>query len=570
MRWSHYYLYTAREVPADAEVPSHRLMLRAGLIRKTAAGIYTYTPFGWRSLRKLMAIVRREIDRAGGLEMSMPMVQPSELWKESGRWQRYGKELARFEDRHGREFCLGPTHEEVITTMVSHDLSSYRQLPINLYQIQTKFRDEIRPRFGLMRGREFLMKDAYSFHASAESLDETYQEMAQAYRRIFEACHLDYTVVEADPGAIGGSDSHEFMVLAATGESEVVHNTADGYAANVEKAQIGPLEAPAAQEPVALQEVETPGASSVAQVAALLGVDERQVIKTLLYETDQGTVAVVMRGDREVNEIKLQNLLDAQFVTLASEKVVRAATGAPVGFAGPIALADGVRLIADESVRALSNFVCGANKADTHFTGANWGRDATPESWADLILAAAGDPSPLGGGELVSSRGIEVGHIFKLGTKYSEAMGCDFNSEGGGKAPMIMGCYGLGIGRTVAAAIEQNHDEDGIIWPLPLAPFEVLLLGLNIKDEAVLAAAEEIYSQLQEAGIDVLFDDRKDRPGVKFKDADLIGIPIRVVVGAKSLAEGQIEMSVRRTREREMVAKDGVIARVKELLAATA
>ncbi len=567
MRWSHYYLYTTREVPADAEVPSHRLMLRSGLIKKTAAGIYTYTPFGWRSLSKLMAIVRREIDRAGGLEMSMPMVQPAELWKESGRWQRYGKELARFEDRHGREFCLGPTHEEVITTMVSHDLSSYRQLPINLYQIQTKFRDEIRPRFGLMRGREFLMKDAYSFHATAESLDETYRAMEKAYRRIFEACHLDYTVVEADPGAIGGSDSHEFMVLAETGESEVVHNVADGYAANVEKAQIGALEAPVAQEAVDRQEVATPGASSVEEVAKLLGVDTLKVIKTMLYETDQGIVAVVIRGDREVNEIKLQNLLDAQFVALASEEAVRAATGAPLGFAGPIGLAEGVRLIADESVRPLTNFVCGANKVDAHFTGVNWGRDAEPDEWSDLILAAAGDPSPLGGGELLSSRGIEVGHIFKLGTKYSLAMGCDFNSVEGGKKPMMMGCYGLGIGRTVAAAIEQNHDEDGIIWPLPLAPFQVLLLSLNAKDETVTAAAEALYGQMQEAGIDVLFDDRKDRPGVKFKDADLIGIPIRVVVGAKSLADGQIEMSLRRTREREMVARDGVIARVKELLA---
>ncbi len=570
MRWSHYYLYTTREVPADAEVPSHRLMLRAGLIRKTAAGIYTYTPFGWRSLAKLKAIVRREIDRAGGLEMSMPMVQPAELWKKSGRWQRYGKELARLEDRHGREFCLGPTHEEVITTMVGRDLSSFRQLPINLYQIQTKFRDEIRPRFGLMRGREFLMKDAYSFHTTAECLDTTYQAMAAAYRKIFEACHLDYTMVEADTGAIGGSDSHEFMVLAQTGESEVVHNATDGYAANVEKAEIGALRAPAQEEAVDRREVATPGASTVKEVAELLGVDVLKVVKTLLYQTDQGVVAVVMRGDREVNEVKLQNLLDAEFVAMANEAAVREATGAPVGFAGPIGLAEGVRLIADESVRPLTNFVCGANKDDAHFTGVNWGRDAEPDQWADLLLAAAGDPSPLGGGELVSSRGIEVGHIFKLGTKYSEAMGCDFHSEGGGKEPMIMGCYGLGIGRTVAAAIEQNHDEDGIIWPIPLAPFQLLLLSLNAKDEAVTAAAEALYGQFQEAGIDVLFDDRKERPGVKFKDADLIGIPIRVVVGAKSLAEGQVEMSLRRTREREMVAKEGVLARVRELLAAPA
>ena len=569
MRWSRFYLYTTREVPADAEVPSHRLMLRAGLIKKVAAGIYTYTPFGWRSMSKLNSIVRRELDRAGSVEMSMPVVQPAELWHSSGRWDRYGKELGRLEDRHGRAFCLGPTHEEVITDMVSRDLSSYRHLPINLYQIQTKFRDEIRPRFGLMRGREFWMKDAYSFHATAESLDETYREMSDAYSRIFEACHLDYTRVEADPGAIGGSDSHEFMVLADTGESEVVRNVEDGYAANVEKAEIGALEAPPAEEPAELQEVSTPGTTSVEQVAEMLGVPTHKVVKTLLYESDKGIVAVAIRGDREVNEIKLSNHLDAQFVALAGDAAVTAATGAPVGFAGPVGLSKEVTLIADESVRGITNFVCGANKGDAHFTGVNWGRDAEPSAWTDLMLARAGDPSPRGGGPLTSTRGIEVGHIFKLGTKYSSAMGCDFNTEGGGKEPMIMGCYGLGIGRTIAAAIEQNHDEDGIIWPLLLAPFQVLLLALNAKDEAVTAAADGLYSALKEAGVEVLYDDRKERPGVKFKDADLIGIPIRVVVGAKSLADGQIELSTRRSREREMVAKDGVIERVQELLASS-
>jgi prolyl-tRNA synthetase len=562
MRWSRYYLYTTREVPSDAEVPSHRLMVRAGMIKKVAAGIYTYTPFGWRSLSKLMAIVRRELDAASCLEMAMPVVQPAELWQQSGRWQKYGKELARLTDRHGREFCLGPTHEEVITDMVNRDLSSYRQLPISLYQIQTKFRDEIRPRFGLMRGREFLMKDAYSFHADADSLDETYRDMAAAYCRIFEACHLDYTMVEADTGAIGGSDSHEFMVLADTGESVVVRNVEDGYAANVEKAEIGALPAPPAEEPQQLQEVATPGAKTVEEVAALLGVGSDRVVKTLLYETDNGTVAVAIRGDREVNEIKLGNLLDAQVLVLASEEAVRAATGAPVGFAGPVGLAESVRLIADSSVRGLSNFVCGANKADAHFTGASWERDATPGEWADLLLAAEGDPSPRGGGALTASRGIEVGHIFKLGTKYSEAMGCNFNTETGEEQSMIMGCYGLGIGRTVAAAIEQNHDEDGIIWPLPLAPFQVLLVALNVQDETVTAAADALYEQLQAAGVEVFYDDRNERPGVKFKDADLIGIPIRVVVGAKSLAEGQIELSTRRTREREMVAKEAAVERV--------
>jgi len=565
MRWSRYYLWTTREVPRDAEVISHQLMVRAGLIKKVAAGIYTYLPFGWRSMLKLQAIVRREMNAADAIELSMPAVQPAELWQESGRWQRYGKELLRIKDRHEREFCFGPTHEEVVTDIVRRDLASYRQLPVNLYQIQTKFRDEIRPRFGLMRGREFMMKDAYSFHADEASLDETYGAMHRAYGRIFAACKLDYTVVEADTGSIGGSSSHEFMVVADTGESAIVRCPECGYAANVEKAEAAPLAGPAAEEPEAMRKVDTPGAHTVEEVAETLGVGPERVVKTLLYETDGVVVAVLMRGDREVNEVKLANALDTPGLHLASDETVQRVSGAPVGFAGPIGLAPEVRLIADESVRDLHNMVVGANAADAHLTGVNWGRDVEVEEWRDLLLVRAGDRCPRGDGVLVASRGVEVGHIFKLGTKYSDSMGCVFLDGAGESHPMIMGCYGLGIGRTVAAAIEQSHDEHGIIWPLPLAPFEVLLIALNPDEETVREAADELYREFGEAGVDVLYDDREERPGVKFNDADLIGIPIRVVVGARSLAEGQVELSLRRGREKKMVPTAKALVSVQEL-----
>jgi prolyl-tRNA synthetase len=553
MRWSQYYLYTTREVPADAEVISHQLMVRAGMIKKVAAGIYSYLPFGWRSMVKLQEIVRRELDAAGAVELSMPAVQPAELWLESGRWQKYGAELLRIKDRHERDFCFGPTHEEVVTDIVRRDLKSYRQLPVNLYQIQTKFRDEIRPRFGLMRGREFMMKDAYSFHTSSESLDETYRAMEQAYRRIFDACHLDYAAVEADTGNIGGSASHEFMVVAQTGESAVVSCPACGYGANVEKASTKPLAAPPAgpQEPA--REVATPGASAVSDVAQFLGVDAARIVKTLIYNTEKGLFAVVIRGDREVNEVKLQNALDVEHLELASAERVEQATGAPVGFAGPAGLPSSVTLVADETVRDMAGFVAGANKKDAHLVGLRWGRDAQPERFVDVLLVTAGDACPRCGGGLRLSRGIETGHIFKLGTKYSLAMGCNFTDESGADQPMVMGCYGLGIGRTVAAAIEQNHDADGIIWPLPLAPFQVVLLSLNPNDEAVRTAADALYRELRERGVEVLYDDRDERPGVKFKDADLIGVPVRLTVGGKSLADGKIEVSLRRDRVKHPV-----------------
>jgi len=567
MRWSRYYLYTTREVPNDAEVISHQLMVRTGMIKKTAAGIYTYLPFGWRSLQKFMAIVRREMNAAGAIELFMPAIQPAELWVESGRWERYGKELLRIKDRHEREFVFGPTHEEVITDAVRRDVKSYRQLPFNLYQIQTKFRDEIRPRFGLMRGREFLMKDAYSFDTTVEGLDVSYEAMRAAYCRIFEACALDYTMVEADTGSIGGSASHEFMVVAETGESAVVRCPSCGYAANVERAETRRTEeAGAAFAQQEIQEVATPGKHAVEDVARFLKVAPKRLVKTLIYETEKGLVAALVRGDREVNEIKLANHFDVQHLALASEEKVREATGAPVGFAGPVGLKD-IPVVGDIGVRGMTNFVTGANKGDAHLINVNWGRDVDLSNWTDLLLVSGGDPCPRCDGTLEAFRGIEVGHIFKLGTKYSEKLGCVFTDEAGEEKPMIMGCYGVGIGRTVAAAIEQNHDKDGIIWPRPLAPFEVLLIAVNPEDEAVKRAAEEIYAQLQEKGIDVLFDDRDERPGVKFKDADLIGVPVRVTVGAKSLADGKVEVSLRRDREKRMVAPAEAVGKVMELLA---
>ncbi|MEZ5332974.1 MAG: proline--tRNA ligase [Thermoanaerobaculia bacterium] len=567
MRWSRYYLFTSREDPRDAEVASHRLMARAGMIRKVAAGIYSYLPLGWRSIRKMCDIVRREMERAGSVELTMPSIQPAELWRESGRWERYGHLLLRMQDRQGREFCYGPTHEEVVTDIVRRDVTSYRQLPCNLFQIQTKFRDEIRPRFGLMRGREFIMKDAYSFHTTQESLEEAYEAMRAAYCRIIEACGLDYTMVEADSGTIGGSSSHEFMVLADTGEDAVARCPSCGYGANVEKARAGTLPPPEGDGEGALETVDTPGKTTVADVAALLGVPAQRFVKTLLYETEKEIVAVLVRGDREVNEVKLKNYLDVDHLRLAPEEKVRELTGAPVGFAGPVGLSDDVRVVADESVRALEGFVCGANRADAHHVGVQWDRDVRVSEWADLLLVTAGDPCPRCGTALEIHRGIEVGHIFDLGTKYSETMGCTFDDDQGQARPMIMGCYGLGVGRTVAAAVEQNHDADGIVWPLPLAPFQVELIALNVGDDDVRRESERIYDELTAAGVEVFFDDRDERPGVKFNDADLLGFPLRVVIGGRGLAQGQVELSLRSDREKQPVALADAVSRVRELLA---
>jgi prolyl-tRNA synthetase len=567
MRWSQSYIFTAREAPKDAEVVSHRLMVRAGMIRKLAAGIYSYLPLGWRSLEKMMTIVRREMNAAGAAEMVMPAIQPAELWQESGRWQAYGVELLRMRDRHKREFCFGPTHEEVVTDIVRRDVKSYRQLPFNLYQIQVKFRDEIRPRFGLMRGREFLMKDAYSFDADDRGLDVAYEAMRSAYCKVFEACGLDYTMVEADTGTIGGSASHEFMVVADTGESAVVRCPECGYAANVEKAEIGELVTPASAAAEELRRVDTPGQTTVDEVAGFLEVEPSRVVKTLLYMTDKGPVAALIRGDRELNEVKLGNVVGAAELRLAREDEVEELTGAPVGFAGPVGLSAEVRLIGDETVRPLTSFVCGANAADAHYAGANWDRDLPDlAEWQDLTLAGVADPCPRCDGRLELYRGIEVGHIFRLGTKYSATMNCTYTDEAGELQPMVMGCYGLGIGRTVAAAIEQNHDDDGIIWPLPLAPHEVVLLSLDPGDPEVAQVADGLYNLLREKGVDVLYDDRDGRPGVKFKDADLIGFPVRLVVGKRSLAEDRVEISTRREREKMFVPTANAVDKTLELL----
>lgn len=567
MRFSQNFIYTLREDPQDAEVVSHKLLARAGMIDKLAAGIYTYLPLGWRSIEKLCRIVREEMVRAGSVELAMPCVQPAELWQQSGRWFAYGKELLRFKDRHERDFCFGPTHEEVITDVVRRRVSSYRQLPVNLFQIQTKFRDEVRPRFGLMRGREFLMKDAYSFHATKESLDEAYRAMGEAYRRVFQRCGLSFTEVEADTGNIGGSESHEFMVLAETGEDAVVACDC-GYGANVEKAVSSPIKpAPSwpGVAPEKAQAVFTPGVTSVPDVAQFLGLSPEHFIKSMVVETDREFVLALVRGDDELNEVKLKNALGANHVQLASPEKVQRLTGAAVGFAGPIGLT-GLRVVADPEVMRLPLAATGANRDDYHFVGVVPGRDFQPDLVADLRLVREGDPCPRCGRPLRLQRGIEVGHIFKLGTKYSAPMGCTFLDATGREQPMIMGCYGLGIGRTVAAAVEQNHDQAGIIWPLPLAPFEVEVLSLNPDSTEVARTAESLYGDLQAAGVEVLYDDRDERSGVKFKDADLIGIPVRVVVGNKGLEQGQVEISLRRHNEKRLVPVKETIARVRAVV----
>jgi prolyl-tRNA synthetase len=568
MRWSRTFINTLREVPADAEVISQKLMMRAGMIRKVAAGIYTYLPLGLRSVKKLENIVRQEMTRAGSTELLMPAIQPAELWMESKRWQQYGKELLRIKDRHDRDFVFGPTHEEVITDTVRDTINSYRQLPVNLYQIQTKFRDEVRPRFGLMRGREFIMKDAYSFHASRESLDETYDAMRDAYTRIFHRCALDHVPVEADTGNIGGSASHEFMVLAQSGEDAVVSCPNCRYGANVEKATSKFFDdevEPAPSEAIA--ELHTPGTQTIDDVGRFLGKPTAELVKTLVFETDLGPVMVLVRGDREANEIKIKNHLGAQTMEMISEARFEAATGGVVGYCGPVGTRC-ARVLADHSLKGRKRWIVGANKKDHHLDFAVPGRDFPEPEYGDFTTAVAGDACVRCGTALVVHRGIEVGHIFKLGTKYSEAMHCEYLDESGKRVPMIMGCYGLGIGRTVASAIEQSHDDDGIIWPIPIAPYEVVVTILG-KEEAVHTAAGDVYEKLLAAGVDVLLDDRDERPGVKFKDADLIGFPLRIAVGAKSLANGQIEWSTRKdARAKNLGSPDEVIALIVEAVRA--
>ncbi len=570
MRYSQLLIPTAKETPAEAEVISHQLLLRAGFIRKLTSGLYTYLPLGVAALKKVENIVREEMNRAGAQEILMPMVQPADLWEESGRWQKYGPELLRFKDRHQRDCCLGPTHEEVVTDVARREIHSYRQLPVNLYQLQTKFRDEIRPRFGLMRGREFVMKDAYSFDATEEGAEESYRKMREAYIRIFTRCGLEFRAVEADSGSIGGSFSHEFMVLAKTGEDTLVICQECDYAANLEKAKAAP---PVKTEiGGALQDcvkVATPGMKKVESVAGFLGLEPQQVIKTMIYLADGEPVAILVRGDREVQPVKLKNLLNANEVELADDDTVWQMTKLPVGYIGPVGLS--IKFVADQEVMLMVNVAAGANEKGHHLIGVNPGRDFTPALVGDLRQVTAEDRCPLCGGALRLTEGIEVGHIFKLGTKYSEAMKATFQDADGQEKTMIMGCYGIGVSRVVAAAIEQNHDEHGIIFPLPLAPVQVIILNLDLKNEAITAAAEQLHQELEAAGIEVLYDDRDERPGSKFKDADLLGIPYRVTVGKSFAKDGTVELRARRSGETALLplaeAAKEIAAKIKAELA---
>ena len=565
MRYSRLLIPTLKETPAEAEAASHILLFRAGMIRKLASGIYDYLPLGLRVLRKVEQIVREEMNRAGAQEVLLPAVQPAELWQESGRWQVYGKELLRFKDRHGRDCCFGPTHEEVITDLVRREVHSYRQLPLNLYQIQVKFRDEIRPRFGLIRGREFIMKDAYSFDLDEAGAELTYGAVYEAYSRIFRRCGLTFKAVEADSGPIGGSFSHEFMVLADTGEDLLASCNSCNYAANLEKAEVPPLDDNPGPPPAgASQLVATPGVRTVEEVAAFLKVQPRDIVKTLIYETEQDPVAVLIRGDHEVNEIKVKNLLGVTDLILAGPAKVKELTGAEVGFTGPLGLS--IPIYADQAVAALSAMIIGANKDDHHFTGVHPQRDLQITRVADLRQVTEQDPCPRCGAALTLLKGIEVGHIFKLGLKYSKALAAKFLDAEGEEQYIFMGCYGIGVSRIVAAAIEQGHDTDGIIWPLALAPFQVGLVPINMNDQTTRETADRLHDELEATGIEVLLDDRDERPGVKFKDMDLLGLPLRVVVGPKTLAAGQAEVRQRRTQNLTLVGLDRLLPYIKDLI----
>jgi len=560
MRWSRYYIPTLKEAPADAEVVSHKLLVRAGMIRKLTSGIYTWLPLGLRTLEKAKNIVRREMNAAGALETLLPMVQPGELWEESGRWKKYGKELLRFKDRHDRDYCLGPTHEEVMTDLLRGEVKSYRQLPLNLYQIQTKYRDEVRPRFGLMRGREFLMKDAYSFDVDDEGANKSYASMKEAYHKIFSSMGLDFRPVEADSGAIGGNFSHEFMVLAETGEDAITActNWPDcTWAANVERA---PIKTEFEQDTTpcpAMEELDTPNQHTIEELCAFMGTTGDKFIKTLLFMADGKAVAVLLRGDRELNEIKLAHLIDADDIQFATPEQVEAMTGAAVGFAGPAGLKGVEKIYADKELKACNDWIAGANKTDKHVRHLSLIRDVElPIEYVDLRNAVAGDPCPECGKPLEIKRGIEVGHIFKLGTKYSEALRATFLDENGKERIIVMGCYGIGVSRVVAACIEQNFDDDGIKFPPQLAPFDAQLVCLDPKNEEVAAKCDMIEAFLEGMGLECLYDDREERPGVKFKDADLIGLPVQITVGGKGLKNGVIEVKNRRTGEKSTIDAD--------------
>ncbi|NLU46716.1 MAG: proline--tRNA ligase [Syntrophomonadaceae bacterium] len=564
MKFSELFCPTLREVPSEAETVSHQLLLRAGYIRKAGAGIYSYLPLAQRVLRKIETIVREEMDRAGGQELLMPIIQPRELWEQTGRWDVYGDEMFRLVDRHQRHFALGPTHEEIITSLVDNDVHSYRDLPLLLYQIQNKYRDEIRPRFGLMRGREFIMKDLYSFDIDEEGLDISYRKMYDAYHRIFQRLKLQYRVVEADSGAIGGNESHEFVVLADTGESEIVYCENGDYAANVENAACVYKDEGNDEAPLEMQKIHTPGMRTIKDLVEFTGQPEQRHVKTLTYYADGELVAAVLRGDRELNEIKLKQVLGCRELYMADDAAVREACGAGFGSLGPVGL--NIKVYADLEVAGMRNLTCGANEDDYHFINVNPGRDFVPEDYVDIRNAVEGDLCPVCGKPLQATRGIEVGHIFKLGTKYSEAMNATVLDQKGQAVPLVMGCYGIGISRTMAASIEQNHDENGIIWPMPIAPFQVIIVPVNAKKEDQMSTALALYNQLQEQGVEVLLDDRDERAGVKFKDADLIGIPIRITVGPKALQENQVEVKKRWENEIQHVAIDQVVDAILEII----
>ncbi len=568
MRTSQFPLQTVKETPSEAEIVSHQLMLRAGMIRKLASGLYTWLPLGLRVLRRVEAIVRQEMDRAGALELLMPTVQPAELWRESGRWEKYGPELLRINDRHNREFCFGPTHEEIITDLARNELQSYKQLPVNYYQIQTKFRDEIRPRFGVMRAREFLMKDAYSFHLDHASLQQTYDQMYETYSRIFRRCGLMFRAVQADTGSIGGNASHEFHVLADSGEDAIAFSTESDYAANLELAEAIPTSSERPAPQLEMQTVETPGQHSIDEVSGFLGVDAANCLKTLIVQgADTGTLtALVLRGDHELNPIKAEKLPSvAAPLTMASDEEIQAAIGCSIGSIGPVGLS--IPTIVDRSAALVADFVCGANRDGKHLTGVNWERDLPPPQVADLRNVQEGDPSPDGNGSITIARGIEVGHIFQLGQTYSEKMNATVLGENGRTQIMTMGCYGIGVSRVVAAAIEQNYDEKGIVWPAAIAPFQVALLPMKMnKSHRVRAAVEKLYAELTQAGIEVLLDDRDVRPGFMFADMELIGIPHRVVVGERGLDEGTVEYRGRKEADNSMVEIERIVSLLRERL----
>jgi len=568
MRVSQLLNPTLREVPAEAEVISHQLMVRAGLIRKSASGLYTYLPLGLRILRKMETIVREEMDASGGQEILMPILQPAELWKESGRWEVYGAELMRFKDRHNREFCLGPTHEEIITDLVRGEIRSYKQLPLLLYQIQNKYRDERRPRFGLMRGREFVMKDLYSFDRDEAGLDESYHKMYEAYCRIFSRCGLVYRPVEADAGAIGGTGgTHEFMVLADSGENAVVYCPECSYAANVEKAECRPQEIEDVSPEGQRKLVSTPNVKTIDDLAEFLAVQKTTLVKSLLYQGDEKLFLVLVRGDRELNEIKLNNALGG-FVSLqlASPEAVLTILGCKPGSVGPIELPAKLMVVADAEIPLMKKAVCGANKEDYHFVDAVPSTEFRIDQVLDLRMMEPGEACLKCGVSLKEARGIEVGQVFKLGTKYSKALGATFLDVNGEKKPCVMGCYGVGVSRTIAAAVEQNHDEYGIIWPMPLAPYQCVIVPASSKDTLVVETADKLYLELQRLGVEVIIDDRDERGGLKFKDADLVGYPLRVTLGTKTLANGQVELRERKTGETQLVLVEEVAQRVKDII----